>query len=450
MQLLAEAARKHSQVSENGVFLSEQTRRDLRAYLARILPVAETKQWAELTDEALWDALQASYAELGREKAIQAFRSSLSAYAPPPAKGEPIAYITKAALKSWAERASDDPQSHVFLSSCGELRVPLYASQQPPRDQHPDDAAVDRFAAAMKAKLAKKREEGRGGWDDPAQCKVEDLARMLVDHLPKGDPVDVANFCMMLFCRDGGDEAFKAAYAPRKVEVTVEAIDAAKQEYNAPRSCWHNIIAAALAVANTQANARESEEVARLTNDARAYETGLLAERDLVERLNAALENVRKTVEADAALIEMANETNDRLTKERDLARNTGDEAFKALVALRTHTDALEALLTVPGADGPVKLWLPFERSLEGAYWESATLALGYSPRGVPQGCLDRAAMRRVKLRQTPAPEAELKRWRVRLMLLRDDIVLRQPEVTTDPMTRANAEKIGEVIGPVD
>ena len=50
-------------------------------------------------------------------------------------------------------------------------------------------------------KLAKKRAEGRGGWDDPAQCKVEDLARMLVEHLPKGDPVDVANFCMMLHQR---------------------------------------------------------------------------------------------------------------------------------------------------------------------------------------------------------------------------------------------------------
>ncbi len=37
-------------------------------------------------------------------------------------------------------------------------------------DQHPDDAAVNDFAAAMKAKLASKRAQGRGGWDDKATC----------------------------------------------------------------------------------------------------------------------------------------------------------------------------------------------------------------------------------------------------------------------------------------
>lgn len=37
-------------------------------------------------------------------------------------------------------------------------------------DLHSDDLAVDCFAASMKAKLAKSREKGRGGWDDKAQC----------------------------------------------------------------------------------------------------------------------------------------------------------------------------------------------------------------------------------------------------------------------------------------
>jgi hypothetical protein len=31
---------------------------------------------------------------------------------------------------------------------------------------HKDDIAVDRFAAAMKAKLAAARAKGRDGWDD--------------------------------------------------------------------------------------------------------------------------------------------------------------------------------------------------------------------------------------------------------------------------------------------
>jgi hypothetical protein len=79
----------------------------------------------------------------------------------------------------------------------------LVASAPTPPVQHSDDVAVDRFAAAMKAKLAQKRAEGRGGWDDPEQCPVERLAELLHEHVSKGDPIDVANFAMMLWCRGG-------------------------------------------------------------------------------------------------------------------------------------------------------------------------------------------------------------------------------------------------------
>jgi hypothetical protein len=66
---------------------------------------------------------------------------------------------------------------------------------------HPDDAAVDRFAIAMKAKLAKKRAEGRGGWDSRAECSTERLSYLLVQHIIKGDPLDVGNLAMMLHQR---------------------------------------------------------------------------------------------------------------------------------------------------------------------------------------------------------------------------------------------------------
>lgn len=61
---------------------------------------------------------------------------------------------------------------------------------------HPDDAAVDRFAAALKEKLAIARGKGRSGWEnmDPAE-----LSLMLREHVEKGDPRDVANFCMFLW-----------------------------------------------------------------------------------------------------------------------------------------------------------------------------------------------------------------------------------------------------------
>lgn len=66
---------------------------------------------------------------------------------------------------------------------------------------HPDDLAVDCFAAAMKAKLARKRTEGRGGWEDPAQCSTEFLSKLLREHVEKGDPLDVGNLAMMLHQR---------------------------------------------------------------------------------------------------------------------------------------------------------------------------------------------------------------------------------------------------------
>ena len=63
-------------------------------------------------------------------------------------------------------------------------------------EKHPDDIAVDQFADAMKAKLADARAKGRSGWQD---CDPAELSYMLREHVEKGDPRDVANFCMFLW-----------------------------------------------------------------------------------------------------------------------------------------------------------------------------------------------------------------------------------------------------------
>lgn len=70
--------------------------------------------------------------------------------------------------------------------------------------QHPDDAAIDRFAAAMKEKMAKSREKGRGGWADTNVRTADALNEMLNEHIAKGDPMDVAILAMMLYMR--GDQ----------------------------------------------------------------------------------------------------------------------------------------------------------------------------------------------------------------------------------------------------
>ncbi|WP_186202407.1 hypothetical protein [Burkholderia gladioli] len=64
------------------------------------------------------------------------------------------------------------------------------------REPHADDVAVDEFAIEMKAKMAAARAKGRSGWET---CAPADLSRMLREHVEKGDPRDVANFCMMLY-----------------------------------------------------------------------------------------------------------------------------------------------------------------------------------------------------------------------------------------------------------
>lgn len=61
---------------------------------------------------------------------------------------------------------------------------------------HSDDIAVDAFAGAMKEKLAQARAKGRSGWE---QCDPTLLSAMLREHVDKGDPRDVANFCAFLW-----------------------------------------------------------------------------------------------------------------------------------------------------------------------------------------------------------------------------------------------------------
>lgn len=82
---------------------------------------------------------------------------------------------------------------------------------------HPDDVAVDALAARMKAKLAQKRAEGYGGWDEKEVCDQDHLSHLLRNHVVKGDPVDVANFCAFLSARGEGIAQPAQAPAPQNV-----------------------------------------------------------------------------------------------------------------------------------------------------------------------------------------------------------------------------------------
>ena len=95
-----------------------------------------------------------------------------------------------------------NPENYAILSKL----YPHIEFEQPPTQADIDNEAVDKLAQAMKNKLAKKREQGYHGW---ATCKHGDLVQLLINHVDKGDPIDVANFCAFLFARGesltGGD-----------------------------------------------------------------------------------------------------------------------------------------------------------------------------------------------------------------------------------------------------
>lgn len=79
-----------------------------------------------------------------------------------------------------------------------------------------DDQAVDAFAVKLKRRLAEGRAKGRRGWFDPELCTVGGLARLLLSHACKGDPLDVAAFAMMLDAHGvsgNGGPLFEAARA---------------------------------------------------------------------------------------------------------------------------------------------------------------------------------------------------------------------------------------------
>lgn len=112
-------------------------------------------------------------------------------------QAEDIVAVWRAALASKAQPKGIDPDRLYWLHpDQRKAAAATLNAAQAPAPAHGDDIAVDEFAAAMKAKLADARAKGRHGWQT---CSQADLTDMLHEHVAKGDPRDVANFCMFLW-----------------------------------------------------------------------------------------------------------------------------------------------------------------------------------------------------------------------------------------------------------
>ncbi|ABM25352.1 hypothetical protein Sputw3181_2528 [Shewanella sp. W3-18-1] len=96
------------------------------------------------------------------------------------------------------------------------------------RSTHIDDISIDRFANAMRSKMAYARAKGRSGWNDQVLCSGEYLATLLVEHLSKGNEgtfEDVANFAMMLHQRQESPRLLVDAVKAIKASVVTELVE---------------------------------------------------------------------------------------------------------------------------------------------------------------------------------------------------------------------------------
>jgi hypothetical protein len=114
--------------------------------------------------------------------------------------------------RAWAAARPDMSGSGVIVGAIDEL-LQLREQDRLYKVRHPDDLAVIQFSLMMRDKMAASRDKGRSGWDDPTCCTIEYLQELLLSHLEKGDPVDVANFCMMLQHRGARVAALQREHA---------------------------------------------------------------------------------------------------------------------------------------------------------------------------------------------------------------------------------------------
>ncbi len=188
----------------------------------------EFQAWARSIGACVDADEHGNYVDAHLNSAKLGWNAALSAQPSPGGQGDRLRYLTQHELDSigsqaegmdgeqwdrWVQAKFAEVNGLATVDSDGFTTL---AARQPVGDQHPDDLAVDAFAAAMKAKMAEARAKGRGGWEDPAQCTAEDLSRMLREHVEKGDARDVANFCMMLHQRG---EAIAASHPVRQEPV---------------------------------------------------------------------------------------------------------------------------------------------------------------------------------------------------------------------------------------
>lgn len=128
-----------------------------------------------------------------------------------------------------AERLNSPEGLAEFVAFLGNEGIPFSLQAEAARDpaEVADNAAVDLFADAMRERLAQKRAQGYGGWNDATQCDARKIARLFMDKLfGTADGEDLGNYLAFLHHFGHGGQ-----YALR--EVIKERIGAIRTDANA-------------------------------------------------------------------------------------------------------------------------------------------------------------------------------------------------------------------------
>lgn len=95
----------------------------------------------------------------------------------------------------------DRPIDHQSKLHLGKIISHLREAEPGNEEDLIDARGVLKATVEMLRKMRASSKKGRGGWHDPSRCAVDFLMAQLLEHLPKGDMVDVMNFAMMLWNR---------------------------------------------------------------------------------------------------------------------------------------------------------------------------------------------------------------------------------------------------------
>lgn len=134
----------------------------------------------------------------------------------------PLGYVDPAVLKTYRGQRTGGMFSPEKRTGEKNQVMPVFIVPPVIQEQHADDIAIDAFSAEMKAKMGRSRNKGRDGWQDKDLVSDKELAKMLVEHLSKGNAgtfEDIATFCMMLHQRGADPQVLKEAMTPEPISV---------------------------------------------------------------------------------------------------------------------------------------------------------------------------------------------------------------------------------------